>query len=90
MSTTKASDIYYDHVRALPIAERLKLISLIARDLEIEHGECEGSRRHSVMEFQGIGKGAWGGVDAQEYVNQMRDEWEERPFGKLDRRVGEE
>jgi hypothetical protein len=79
MSTTKASDIYHDHVRALPIVERLKLIALIARDLEIEHGECEEKPRHSIMELQGIGKGAWGGIDAQEYVNRLRDGWEEPP-----------
>lgn len=24
----------------------------------------------------GLGKEIWGGIDAQEYVNRMRDEWE--------------
>ena len=79
MSTTKASDIYYDHVRALPLAERLKLLALIASNLEREHGECEGKPRGSIMELRGLGKDLWGGVDAQEYVNRLRDGWEEPP-----------
>lgn len=79
MSVIKASDIYYDHVRALPVAERLKLLTLIARDLEWEHGECEGKPRHSIMELHGLGKELWGGVDAQEYVNRLRDGWEDPP-----------
>ena len=77
MSTMKASDVYYEHVRALPIAERLKLISLIARDLEYEHGECEGKPRRSILELHGVGKGSRNGEDAQEYVNRLRSEWDD-------------
>jgi hypothetical protein len=78
MSAIKASDVYYDHVRALPIAERLKLITLIARDLEIEHGECEAKPRRSILEFHGVGKGSRSGEDAQAYINRLRDGWEEQ------------
>lgn len=31
------------------------------------------------MEFAGIGKTLYYGTDAQEYVNQLRDEWDHRP-----------
>jgi hypothetical protein len=79
MSMVKASDIYYDHVRALPVAERLKLISLIARDLEIEHGDCEGRPRRSILDFHGVGKGSRDGEDAQAYINRLRDGWDEPP-----------
>lgn len=27
-------------------------------------------------DFYGLGKEIWAGIDAQEYVNQLRDEWE--------------
>lgn len=30
--------------------------------------------------LKGLGKGLWKGEDAQEYVNKIRDEWEERKF----------
>ena len=33
--------------------------------------------KHSIMEFQGIGKELWEGIDAQEYVNRERDSWDE-------------
>ena len=77
MSAITTSDIYYDHVRALPIAERLKLVGLIARDLEIEHGDCEGKPRRSILEFHGVGKGSMDGEDAQAYINRLRDGWED-------------
>ena len=32
-----------------------------------------------LSELRGLGKEIWQGMDAQEYVNQMRDEWDERP-----------
>jgi hypothetical protein len=90
MSAIKASDVYYDHVRALPVAERLKLMALLARDLEIEHGECEGEPRRSILELHGVGTGSRDGEDAQEYINRLRDEWEERAFGRLNCQAGEE
>jgi hypothetical protein len=31
---------------------------------------------HSVRELRGLGKEIWQGLDAQEYVNQLRDEWD--------------
>jgi hypothetical protein len=30
---------------------------------------------HSIMEFRGLGKEIWEGVDAQEYVRQERASW---------------
>ena len=32
-------------------------------------------KRHSVMEFYGVGRDAWAGVDVQKYVDEMRSEW---------------
>ena len=77
MSTVKASDIYYDHVRALPVAERLKLISLIARDLTYEVPETSERPRRSILEFHGVGKGSRGDEDAQAYVDRLRSGWED-------------
>ncbi len=31
------------------------------------------------MELHGLGAEIWEGVDAQEYVNELRNEWEHRP-----------
>jgi hypothetical protein len=40
--------------------------------------EPEG-KQHSILELAGMGAEIWEGIDAQEYVNQLRDEWDERP-----------
>lgn len=33
-------------------------------------------RRRSITELRGLGAEIWEGIDAQEYVNALRDEWE--------------
>lgn len=37
------------------------------------------SRTRSLLEFEGVGAEIWGNVDAQEYVNELRKEWDHRP-----------
>lgn len=32
--------------------------------------------QHSILEFKGVGKGVWEGVDVDEYIRQERDSWE--------------
>jgi hypothetical protein len=36
-------------------------------------------RQRSVLDFEGVGAANPVGMDAQEYVNQLRDEWDNRP-----------
>jgi len=37
----------------------------------------EKSGISSLMKLKGLGKYLWNGLDAQEYINKLRDEWEE-------------
>ena len=37
----------------------------------------EPKRKRQLTELRGLGKEVWGGIDAQEYVNEMRDEWDQ-------------
>jgi hypothetical protein len=71
-------DIYKKHVRWLPTAQRLKLVALLADQLAAEVGAYPARHRRSILELAGLGKEIWEGVDAQEYVNKLRDEWDER------------
>lgn len=32
----------------------------------------------SILELRGLGKELWDGIDAQEYVNELRNEWPDR------------
>jgi hypothetical protein len=34
---------------------------------------------HSILELEGLGAEIWEGIDAQEYVDQLRSEWDDRP-----------
>lgn len=36
----------------------------------------EAPRKRSITELRGLGKEIWTGIDAQEYINQQRNEWD--------------
>jgi hypothetical protein len=71
-----AEEIYQQYVKSLPAGEKLRLIAKVSNDL-IED-ETEKPKR-SIMELHGLGAEIWKGIDAQEYVNELRNEWEHRP-----------
>ena len=71
---TTADQIYREHVRALPAAERLELISLIASELAAERDGSHAAPKHSLTEIFRSGKVIGRDIDAQEYVNLLRDE----------------
>ncbi len=75
MSAIKAEDIYKRHIKPLPPGERLRILALIGRDLAEK--DAAGKSQRSLMELHGLGKEIWEGVDAQEYVDEMRKEWDD-------------
>jgi hypothetical protein len=74
---TSAAEVYDEHVRALPAAQRLELVALIASELATERQTASEKPMHRLTELEGLGKEIWEGIDAQEYVNRLRDEWHE-------------
>jgi hypothetical protein len=36
-------------------------------------------RQRSLLELEGLGAEIWRGIDAQDYVNELRKEWDHRP-----------
>jgi hypothetical protein len=90
MAAPDVRDLYQQQIRALPPRDRLRLLTLIAADLELDSrrgdGETSGQsssavsgRRHSVMEFFGAGREYADETDPQERINRLREEWDERP-----------
>ncbi len=77
MSLIEIEQLYDWHIKPLPVEARLQLLSVIARDLAEENNEPP--KTHSIMELHGLGKEIWEGIDAQEYVNELRREWDHRP-----------
>ena len=69
--TNTVEEIYEQHVRALPLAKRLQLAGRIVAD-----AAAEAAPGRKLLELDGLGAPLWQGVDAQEHVNALRDEWE--------------
>ena len=44
----------------------------------VKHLPPEEHKR-SIMELHGLGAESWKGIDAQDYVNELRQEWDDRP-----------
>jgi hypothetical protein len=61
-------------IRTLPLEQRKALIVAI-----VDTFTEPQVPQHSLLELEGLGKEIWQGIDAQEYVDQLRDEWNHRP-----------
>lgn len=79
MVTNSVEELYEHHVKPLSAAERLRLVAMIANDLASQSPEPAEKPKRSIMELHGLGKEIWEGIDAQEYVNELRKEWDHRP-----------
>jgi hypothetical protein len=73
MAVSRAEDVYRQHIQPLSASERLQLLALLAEDAA--HTAAESTRpEHSIMELHGLGAEIWRGVDAQQYVDELRNE----------------
>ena len=71
------SEVYELHIRSLTDAQRMELLSLLAKGLSTKL-DATGGKQHSIMELRGLGKEIWGGIDPDKYVRELRTEWEHR------------
>ncbi len=63
--------------KTLSVRDRKELVKLLVDSLDVS--EAVPRRRRRLSELRGLGKEIWDGIDAQEYVNRLRSEWDERP-----------
>ena len=76
---TNIEIIYQQHIKPLSKTEQIKLLAKIAEELVTGKEETEPIKnRRSLLELEGLGAEIWEGIDAQEYVNDLRNEWEHR------------
>lgn len=61
--------------RMLSVEDRKQLVKLLVDSLETR----EEKPQRRISELRGLGREIWIGIDAQEYVDQLRGEWDERP-----------
>ena len=62
-----------EQVKALSPEERNELANLLIGLVDLD----TTSLQRRLSELRGVGKEIWQGVDAQAYVDQMRDEWDQ-------------
>ena len=74
--TPSVEQLYEEQIRRLTPEQKLRLITLIAGELAADFPKRP---RRSIMELHGLGAEIWQGIDAQEYVEQLRSEWDDRP-----------
>lgn len=72
-SSTK--NIYDEYIKPLPREQQVQLLDLLRN--ELKNGDDNGER-HSILELHGLGKEIWQGVDTNDCVRKLRDEWEDR------------
>jgi hypothetical protein len=64
--------------RMLSVEERKQLIQALM-DIVNESEQTNRPKKRNLLELAGLGAEIWEGIDAQEYVNQLRSEWDHRP-----------
>jgi len=69
----RVEQLYQQYIKLIPAAEQLELISLISRELAGKSGE---KNKRSLLELEGLGAEIWEGTDAQKYVDNLRNEWD--------------
>lgn len=76
MSNTE--HIYQEWIENLPIEQQLELVTKIMQRLTqlLKEKPSLDKPRHSIMELHGLGAKQWLGIDAQSYVDQLRNEWD--------------
>jgi len=76
MTKINVEEIYDQHIKPLPMAERLRLIEMTAHDL-MEQLVEEPPKRHDWMSVRGIAPDLLEGEDAQVWVSKTRREADE-------------
>lgn len=64
-----------EQAKTLNVQERKLLVKMVVDTLDVAETL---PRQRRLSELRGLGKEVWEGIDAQEYVNQLRSEWDHR------------
>lgn len=59
-------------LKDLPVLYQRKILDIVRL---MKKGGVSTPKKHDIMELKGCGKEIWNGVDAQQYVNKLREEW---------------
>lgn len=60
-------------LKDLPILHQRKILDIVRL---MKKGGGAKQKKHDILELKGCGKEIWEDVDAQQYVNKLREEWD--------------
>ena len=65
-------------MQQLPPEQRRELVSLLKQSLDTENENAKVSVPHTrhLTELIGLGAELWQGIDAQQYIDELRNEWD--------------
>lgn len=69
------TEVVMEEVKKLPLHERKRLLHLLIDTLPDQTYDHE-EKIYDASEFEGAGSDTWEGIDATQFVNEMRDEWD--------------
>ena len=67
-------DLIYKNALALSYNEQLKLISKLTTSLQ----QAKHKKKHKLSELQGLGKKLWKKTNSDQYLKNLREEWNDR------------
>jgi len=64
----------YNKASNLSYEDQLALISKLAVSLQ----KTKRNKKHKLSELQGLGKELWAKIDSDQYLKNLREEWDDR------------
>ena len=61
-----------EELKDLPVSHQKKILDIVRI---LKSGLKYPPKKHNITELRGCGKEIWKGIEAQEYVNKLRSEW---------------
>jgi hypothetical protein len=71
-------DRVLSEIEQLSLAEQMQVLEHLVQQMKQSIPVPVKPKKHKLSEFRGIAPNLLEGMDAQEYVNQLRNEWEDR------------
>ena len=68
----------FQQIDLLSLPEQIQILKHTAEQIEHSAGVLPATPKYKVTDFFGKSPNLTNGIDAQEWVNRLRDEWEDR------------
>lgn len=73
--SSSIENIYEQYIKPLSQEQQRLLLDVLRNELD---NATDSAKRRNILDLHGLGKEIWQGIDAEEYVRELRGEWEDR------------